>query len=120
MVAVVMAAPRRGVERLRRRRDFIAVMRNGRRSGRRLVGVAARSNGLPHSRWGFAVGRRAGNAVARNRTRRRLREIMRQLPLRAGLDIVVTAHPASEFASFRELQADVERCARDSDLLVAD
>ena len=120
MVAVVMAAPVRGIERLRRRRDFISVMRNGRSSRRRLVGVAVRSNGLPHSRWGFAVGRRAGNAVARNRTRRRLREIMRFLPLKSGLDIVVTAHPASEFASFGELQANVEHCARDNGLLVAD
>lgn len=82
--------------------------------------VAVICNGLPYSRCGFAVGRRVGTAVVRNKTRRRLREIMRRLPLKPGYDIVVTADPNAASASFRELERDAGRCAERSGLLGAD
>lgn len=48
-------------------------------------------NGLPHPRLGLSVSKRLGNAVARNRWKRILREAFRlhreRLP--AGLDLVV-------------------------------
>lgn len=48
-------------------------------------------NGLPYSRLGLSVSKRLGNAVARNRWKRILREAFRlhreQLP--AGLDLVI-------------------------------
>lgn len=61
-------------ERLRRKREFEAVFRNG--SGFFSCGIKLRflSNGLGWSRLGLAVGRKAGKAVSRNRVRRLLRE----------------------------------------------
>ena len=115
-----MAASGRGVERLRQSRDFVVVMRDGRRSRHRLVRLLSRSNGLPHNRYGFAVGRRVGKAVVRNRTRRRLREIMHLLPLAPGHDIVVTADPASVSASFQELARALENCASRSRLMLSE
>jgi ribonuclease P protein component len=51
----------------------------------------ARKNNLPRSRLGLSVSRKLGNAVVRNRWKRRLREAFRlarrQLP--SGLDLVV-------------------------------
>jgi ribonuclease P protein component len=45
-------------------------------------------------RIGFAVGRRVGGAVVRNRARRLLREAARQLvPRLVGCDVVVVARP---------------------------
>ncbi len=82
--------------------------------------VAALGNGLPYSRCGFAVGRRVGTAVVRNKTRRRLREIMRHLPLKPGYDIVVTADPLAASVSFHELERAAERCAERSGLLGSD
>ncbi|MSQ41725.1 MAG: ribonuclease P protein component [Dehalococcoidia bacterium] len=109
--------PRRGEERLRRRQDFVAVLRRGRRTRHRLLRLSARPNGLQHSRYGFAVGRAVGNAVARNRAKRRLREVMRRLPLAAGYDVVVTAEPASAAASFCELVDAVKACTERMDLI---
>jgi ribonuclease P protein component len=43
----------------------------------------------------------------RNRVRRRLREILRQLPLAPGQDVVVAARPSAASASFWELQEEV-------------
>ena len=67
-------------------------------------------------RVGFTVSRKVGNAVARNRVRRRLREIVREvIPVeaRAGLDYVLIGRQAAltrDFAALRrELQEALKR-----------
>jgi len=66
-------------------------------------------NELPYCRLGLAVSRKVGDAVVRNRIKRRLREIFRhQLtdrPLR--YDFVVVARSASAEAEFSDLQLGV-------------
>lgn len=65
--------------------------------------VTVLDNGLKHNRYGFAVSRRIGGAVVRNRTKRRLREITHQVRTAPGHDVLVTAEPSSADASFQEL-----------------
>ena len=86
----------------------------------RLLTLRSRPNGLGCSRAGYAVGRPVGGAVVRNRVRRRLRELIRALPLAAGHDVVVAAQPASARASFRELEAALASCARRSGVLTGE
>ena len=61
-----------------------------------------------------------GTAVVRNRVRRRLREILRAVPLIPGHDIVVTAYPEAAGASFDELREAALACARRSRILDID
>jgi ribonuclease P protein component len=96
----------------------LAAIREGHRVSHRLLTLAHRPNGLPHNRYAYATPRRLGGAVVRNRARRRLREIMRALPLRPGLDIVVMARPECAGASFADLRGAVESCARRGRLLL--
>ncbi len=79
---------------------------------RRLLTLRSRPNGLDHCRVGFAVGRPVGGAVVRNRVKRRLRAIVRSLPLAPGHDIVIAARPASRGATFEELRDALASCAR--------
>lgn len=60
--------------------------------------------GLP-PRVGFVVSKAVGNAVVRNRTKRRLRAIMASelAGIPAGIDVVVRAQPAASAAAFGEL-----------------
>ena len=85
-------------------------MGSGRRSRHALLHVAVRGNGLPQSRFGFSVGKRVGKAVTRNRVKRRLRAIMRELPVRAGFDVVTVAHEGAALATYDALRQAATHC----------
>ena len=85
-------------------------MRNGRSARHRLLSLRARPNGCSYNRYGFAVGKRVGGAVVRNRIKRRLRVLLRVLPFRRGYDFVVVAQPEAAAARFDELRAGLAEC----------
>lgn len=70
------ATTRRAIAHITARRDFLAANRGVRVPMPHFI-LLVRPNGLAHPRVGFTVSRRVGNAVARNRARRRLREAAR-------------------------------------------
>jgi ribonuclease P protein component len=80
---------------LRSPREFDAVYAAKTREARGPVTVYAKPNGLSHPRLGLSVSRKVGNAVKRNRIRRRLREAMRlmQHDFPAGYDLVIVVRP---------------------------
>jgi ribonuclease P protein component len=60
---------------------------------------------------GFVVSKAVGNAVTRNRVKRRLRAILGQrIDAVTGHLVVVRAIPAAGKAEYRNLSADVDRC----------
>lgn len=65
--------------------------------------------GLP-PRVGFVVSKAVGNAVVRNRTKRRLRAAVatRLAGIPTGVDVVVRAQPAAARATFAELSEALE------------
>ena len=59
---------------------------------RRVGGITVfAAPGSDSPRVAFVAGRKVGNAVQRNRAKRRLREAVRRVPLRSGRDYVVIA-----------------------------
>jgi len=75
------------------------------------VALYARPNRSQRSRLGLTVGTKVGNAVKRNRVRRRLREIYRthEEEMKPGFDLVVVARTRAAFASYAELRRDFLR-----------
>jgi ribonuclease P protein component len=97
--------------RVRRRREFLALQRQGRRQHTRsFVVVQAPADG-PLSRLGVTVSSRVGNAVVRNRVKRLIREIFRErrLMLPAALDIVVIARPDAAQITHAQAASELER-----------
>jgi ribonuclease P protein component len=102
------------VERLRRRSDFRAAADGTRASGRWFVLQARRRAEDGVIRVGFTVSRQVGNAVERNRVRRRLREIVRLSTaagtgqLCPGHDYVLIGRRAALAAPFSEMMQELD------------
>jgi ribonuclease P protein component len=90
--------------RVRDQRTFRALRRAGRRGRSGPITVTALVDTAPDegARMAFAVGRRVGPAVVRNRVRRRLRAIARDLDLAPGA-YLVSAAPEAATLEFTDL-----------------
>jgi ribonuclease P protein component len=95
--------------RLLRRAEYDAVYREGRRRSSREFTLFLRPNGLDSSRFGWSIKKALGNAVRRNRIRRRLREILRlhRQEIAPGWDIVIHPRTSAATAQFSALQAEL-------------
>ena len=97
-------------DRLRKRREFEECYSGGVRvSGRHLQMFMLPEARGSRSRLGLSVPRRTGNAVARNRARRRLREIFRKNRPALGdrpVRIVINVRGSATRAGFAELALD--------------
>lgn len=89
--------------RLRKTSQFQAVYRKGKSAGTREISVIYLSSSA--LRVGFSVSKKVGNAVTRNKIKRRLRAAFRaELPsLKKGL-YIVAARPAAVQADFQTLK----------------
>ena len=98
--------------RLRRRQEFVAVQSSGRKIHGKLFLALVVDTGAsaPTGRVGLTVTKRIGNAVTRNRIKRRAREWLRRhgwVP--AGRDVVFVAKEAAATATSAEVGADLAR-----------
>jgi ribonuclease P protein component len=100
------------MQRLRQRKDFLAVAAGARASASGFVLQALDRREDGPVRVGFTVSRKVGTAVERNRVRRRLRDIVRLVPpgrLWPGYDYVLVGRRAALELPFARLIADFDR-----------
>jgi ribonuclease P protein component len=92
--------------RLRKSSDFKRVRRLGKSYAHPFVVLIKHPNEEGFSRFGVAAGRSVGNAVKRNRAKRRIREIIRQrIPfIQDGWDLIFLARQPIHNATHAELQ----------------
>jgi ribonuclease P protein component len=98
------------MQRLKRRQDFVAAAKALHAAMPGMVIQARDRNDTAAARVGFTVTKKQGNAVARNRIKRRLREIAR-LHLggqaQAGFDYVLIGRATATTRDFSDLQKDL-------------
>lgn len=100
------------VDKLRKRRDFLAAAKAERAGVASFLLQGRHRQDEDDVRLGFTVTKKVGNAVVRNRIRRRMREAARAVVPgagRPGYDYVMVARPHALRAPFPDLVHDLER-----------
>jgi ribonuclease P protein component len=99
------------MNRLTRRADFLAARDGLRTPAGPFLVQARKRNDTRAPRIGFTVTKKAGNAVERNRIRRRLRAAVRALSdkVRPGFDYVLIARREAISMPFMSLVNNLER-----------
>lgn len=83
---------------------FSQLHEEGRSIANQLLVIRILPNGLDRSRFGFLVNKRIGNAVVRNRVKRRLREVVRLTPVKTGWDAIFIARRGTAKAEYHQLK----------------
>ncbi len=100
--------------RLRRREEFRTALRRGNRARDGLLSITAvnSNDDATEARYGFAISKRVGNAVVRNRIKRRLKAIVGTSNHPKGWDYVIYAFPPASAADSNQLRESVHRLTR--------
>ena len=102
-------SPIANIQTLKKRRDFILASRGLRHSCKTMI-VQLNQNDLGAIRLGITCSKKVGNAVVRNRAKRRLRAIAREaLPVlgRVGFDyVLIGRHDMTVSSEFKILKND--------------
>lgn len=110
-----------GLVRLKRRPDFLRVAAAGRRAARPGLVLQAASVSPEEGaavRAGFTASRKVGNAVTRNRAKRRLRAVAAEVLTsagRRGTDYVLIARAGTGARAYADLVADLASALRQVD-----
>ena len=99
----------RRANRLRKSSDFALARRRGRSWADHRLALVARANDSDATRFGFSVSKRIGNAVKRNKVKRRLKSAAIATPVESGLDLVVIARQGAREADYYELRRSLRR-----------
>ncbi len=104
--------------RLRARSDYLRVQKKGKMIKGRFLILLSLENGLTNSRFGLTVSGKLGNAVKRNRIRRRIREIERfhRHQIKSGFDIVAIARGRARSADYNEMKEEYLELAKSAGL----
>ncbi len=106
-------------ERIRKKREFLALYKTGGRYRGRSFHVVFQENPLGFSRMAAVVSGKVGNAVVRNRIKRRLRALFRRNKdlIRKPMDMIFIARGEAAGLSGPETAAEflvaLERISRD-------
>lgn len=96
--------------RLTKPKDFSSLYNRGKKAVGRYIVIYFRNRSTGPNRIGFTVSKKVGNAVRRNRVKRKLREIVRNHPISLGngMDFVIIARSSATMATYSELKRDVD------------
>lgn len=92
-----------------KKRDFDNVFKKGKTKAGKLVFLKILKNNSKINRFGIIVSTKISKkAVYRNKIKRRIREIIRQINIKSGFDIAITAKVEIVDKNYQEIKNDIE------------
>lgn len=99
------------VETLKKRSDFLRVAATRKKWVSPMMIIQMSTDQNKNTRVGYTASKKVGNAVIRNKAKRRLREVVKQVmnrTVKAGHDYVIIARNGIESYPFKELIRDMK------------
>lgn len=94
--------------RVKRDKDFKAIFDNGKSCANRRFVVYRLKTDQPHYRVGLSVSKKLGNAVVRNKIKRRLRHLVKSMEQQlVSEDFVIIARRGVETLTYQEMQTNL-------------
>jgi len=109
-----------GINRLKKKKDFEYVFKQGRGLKEGFLSLKFVKNGLKETRFGFVVGQKVSHkAVVRNKVKRRLREFIRVNlgDIKKGFDAAIIAGKGAETGKLEDTAAILSRLLKTGKLL---
>ena len=105
------------MDRLRKSKDFKKVYNNGKSLATYNLVLYYYSNRTDKNRVGFSISKKIGNAVVRNKIKRRLREIIRiKENLKKGYDIIIIARKPVIRLDYKGMERDIDKLFKRANL----
>ncbi|CAO5679157.1 MAG: Ribonuclease P protein component [Holosporales bacterium] len=104
--------------RLKKRAEFLNVQQKGQKIKKPAFTFCFVEQAFPVSRVGLTASKKVGNAVIRNRAKRRLRSLifenMQEFLAQNRVDVVLIAHPQLPEYSYAHLTRDLKAAVKDA------
>lgn len=97
--------------------DFAKTRQRGFVFKNQFMVIFVNKNNSQVTKVGLSVSKRVGNAVNRNKVKRRLRAIFSLVNIVAGVDILVVARLKASFASYKELSHSIFNLTKKAGIL---
>ena len=97
--------------------DFAATRQKGLVFKNQFTVIFVNKNNSQITQIGLSVSKRVGNAVIRNKVKRRLKAILSLITIVTGVDILVVARLRASFANYKELNESLLKLTKKADIL---
>ena len=104
-------------QRLTGSKRFSQIHIEGSSAANKLLVIRYLANGGDTSRFAFLVNKRIGNAAERNRVKRRLREVVRLIPVKAGWDALFIVRRGAGSAKYQALKEATDNLLQRANLV---
>ncbi len=104
--------------RLRKDSDFKNVYRKGKSYSTKLIVIYFLKNNLGYTRIGYSISKKVGNAVIRNKTRRLIKENLKDISdLKDGYDIIFIGRIPIAESNYHEIGKSIRYLFRKSGVM---
>ncbi len=97
------------INRLKKRKEFNYIFKNGNGQSSEILTLVYINSKLPNYKIGFSVSKKIGNAVTRNKTKRKLKAVFHKISknVKNGKNYIIVAKPSIANADIQKIEKNL-------------